>query len=309
MKKFTYIIAMISIAIILIATIFKASHLAGAAILITLGFGLLSFVFLPLAYFNLLKTTNDKLLKFVFLTAFISFFIDFIGMHFKILHLPGANTLLLLGIPLPFVLFLPTYIYYHNKRKLKTDLNFFGVVIFMVYLCVFSSFLALNTSKNVITAFSHASHEISKTNAFLASADKQSDFHLQAQELVHEIDEIKIQLIVLADKDNIQLVTSDENINYFKISGKDKNLSIQIYEYAGLNKFNQNFEVFKSKASHLKSDNTINRLLNEIDMYRISIDENEKPILTQLKLISSLNVLTDWQNKILFIEYLSAQES
>ena len=47
------------------------------------------------------------MLRFVYTAAFISFIIDFIGMAFKILHWPGAAILLIIGIPLPFILFLP----------------------------------------------------------------------------------------------------------------------------------------------------------------------------------------------------------
>ena len=106
MKKSIYILGVISLSITLLATIFKVMHLAGAGVLLIAGLGGLTFVFLPLAFAKLLKSTDDKLLKFVFTAAYISFTVDFIGMLFKILHWPGAGLFLIVGIPLPFILFL-----------------------------------------------------------------------------------------------------------------------------------------------------------------------------------------------------------
>jgi hypothetical protein len=44
--------------------------------------------------------------------------------------------------------------------------------------------------------------------------------------------------------------------------------------------------------------------MNEIDTYRLQRTDNEAPLITYLPIIAVMNVLTDWQNKILLIEYL-----
>lgn len=143
MSKTVNYLGMISLALVLVATILKVNHLPGAAIALILGLGSISIIFLPVAYVQLLTNTSDNLLKWVYHAAFISFFIDFVGMIFKVLHWPGASILMTIGVPLPFVLFLPLYMRYHNKRQLKTDSAFFSVVLFMIYLGVFSSLLAI----------------------------------------------------------------------------------------------------------------------------------------------------------------------
>jgi len=299
MKKSSYILGIISICIILVATIFKAMHLAGAGILLTLGIGFLSFIFLPVTYTYLLKSTSDKFLKWVYLAAFLSFFVDFIGMLFKIMHWPGAAKLMIIGVPLPFVLFLPIYILYHNKRKLKTDINFFGILLFMIYLGVYSSLLSVNVSREYIFSFANTTEAIEKSNYLLR---EQIPAQSKTLELIDQLDEIKVKIAVIANDENRTLIVDGKLIAYEPLYVKDRRLSYQEIESSGLSKFNASFEVFKTEI--LKSGSTTNtRLITEIDAYRLPNDYSETPIIGKMILINFINTLTDWQNKILLIEY------
>ncbi len=302
MKKTVYIIGIVCLSIILFGTIFKLMHFPGAAILLIIGLMSLTLVFLPISYYKLLKSTNDKLLKLVFHTAFFAFFVSFVGMLFKILNWPGAGWFLIVGLPLPFVLFLPAYIVYHNKRKLKTDLHFFSIILFMIYLAVFSSLLALSTSYNVINAYAHSTQSIADANKFLASQTKFTASK-NSEQLINEIEKIKQSLITSVNSDNVDALEPDGSINYHMIYDKNKKMPIQFFNDAGFIQFNKQFDKYKTKILKSNSNNLISRLIKDIDIYRVTKEDEANPIITKLSLISALNVLTDWQNKILLISY------
>lgn len=303
MKKTIYITGMICLSLILIATIFKASHFPGANILVLAGLGAISVVFLPLSYSLLLKSTDDKLLRFVYTAAFISFLIDFVGMVFKILHWPGAGILLIIGVPLPFILFLPAYVKYHNKRKLKTDINFFAVILFMVYLGIFSSLLAIDVSRNVLDAYAHSTNNTIETNQYLKDQlTKNNDSSISAQELVNQLEEMKKEMVLRGSKQNKQLLENEDGINYFNVEGKINKISFRDLANYGFIEFNQQFENYCHNLS--TNDSHIKSLIDEINTYRLPASENSSPLIGQLNLITVLNLLTDWQNKLLLIEYL-----
>lgn len=300
MKRSIYILGIICLSIILFGTLFKVMHFPGAAILMTVGLGTLALVFLPITYYKLLKSTDDKLLKWIFHAGFIAFSVGFIGMLFKINHWPGANWFLIIGLPLPFILFLPAYIIYHSKRKLKTNLNFFGIILFMVYLGVFSSLLSLRTGNSILNAYAISTESLSNTNQFLMS-ETESNNTFSSQQLVNQIESMKQSLIKTIDSENSQFIKLNGNISYHQIYKKDAKLNIQQFNDAGFNSFNKQFENFKTEL--MNSNDFTSRLIDEIDIYRITNKERENPIITKLPLIVVLNVLTDWQNKILLINY------
>jgi len=298
MKKSSYILGIISICIILIATIFKAMHFPGASILLTLGLGFISFAFLPTAYFNLRKTTEDKLLRFVYLSAFISFFVGFIGVLFKIMHWPGAGILVIIGVPLPFVLFLPAYIYYHNKRKLKTDTYFFAILLFMIYLGVFSTFLTLNYSKKYIYTDISITEIVNLNNRSLESLYKPSK---TCYNLIEQIELLKTQLVKSTGEATHESIINKKIINYKAIIKKDVHINIYHDAAKEFHSFNMLFEKYAQTVSIVPE---ANRLINEINMHRVRKHQEEYAAIANLPLFSTLNVLTDWQNKILLIDFI-----
>lgn len=303
---------MICLSITMLAIIFKISHWPGAWILLIAGLGSSALIFLPTAHHALIKTSDDKLLRFLFTAAFISFGFDFIGMLFKVQHWPYAGILLLIGMPLPFVLFLPVYISYHIKRKLKTDLNFFGIILFMIYLAVFSTLLAISPTKEVLTEYAYATNSISGANEYLSSSVsgfKDSEISKSTEQLVKQIEDTKQKLILAADIDNKSLIKPDQFIDYSQLSGKDMRLSIEKINEEGLTLFNVQFEIFCRVLKEKYPDEMNVRLIREINDYRLPENEGGIPIIAQLPLITVLNVLTDWQNKLLLISYLNSNKN
>ncbi len=302
MKKSIYILGITCLSITLFGTIFKVMHFPGATILMTVGLGVLALLFLPITYYKLLNSTNDKLLKFVFHTGFIAFSVGFIGMLFKINHWPGANWFLIVSLPLPFILFLPSYIIYHSKRKLKNNLNYFGIILFMIYLGVFSSLLSLSTSNNVINTFAFSTESLFNTNQFLISETEPNSTN-SSQQLINQIENMKKSLIKTVESENVQSIKTDGSINYYKIYKKDAKITLQCFNDAGFSNFNKQFEEYKTVLKEYETNDFTKRLISEIDLYRIAKTKDANPIITKLPLITILNVLTDWQNKILLINY------
>ena len=111
---------------------------------------LVVFYFFPTALVNSYKQHKNKSQLHLYLIAYLTIAFTSLGMLFKINHWPGASIMLFIGLPLPFVLFLPFYMRYHNKTKAKSDKNFFGVIFFMMYLAILSTLLAINVTKNTI---------------------------------------------------------------------------------------------------------------------------------------------------------------
>lgn len=168
MKKFIYISGIVIINFFVFGAIFKVQHWPGGGILIMLGLGLFSLGFLPLSFIKSYQG-NGRKYKSLYIAGFICAFITFVGAMFKIQHWPGAGLFLLIGIPLPFLYFLPVYIYHQNRSKEKSGVNFLGVMFLMVYVAIFTSILALNVSRDILEAFNTGESDFAKTNEILAA--------------------------------------------------------------------------------------------------------------------------------------------
>jgi hypothetical protein len=143
MKKSIYLSGIVLLNIFLFGSIFKIMHWPGANILIIIGLGLFACLFLPLAVYESYKNETREGLGAVYLTGFISLFISILGALFKINHWEGANFLLLIGIPGPFVLFLPAYLKYAMKNNAVSLKSFLGVMFLLLYIAVFTAMLAV----------------------------------------------------------------------------------------------------------------------------------------------------------------------
>jgi len=203
-------------------------------------------------------------------------------------------------------LFLPAYITYHNKRKLKTDIHFSAIILFMIYLGVFSSLLAYDNNSSAYPEYAHSAYEISAKNQYLVSettSNLNSDISVSVNELVKQIEVIKQKLIVQANPENKDLFHPDGTVDYYQMLGKEMKLNIRMVNEAGLIKFNKEFEQLNRLLSVEPDNLNTKRLINEIDTYRLPKYEGDIPIIAKIRLSVCLSVLSDWQNKLLLISY------
>lgn len=274
MKKTIFILGIVSVNLMLFGALLKVLHLKGAAILLMISILLFCFVFLPLALISSYKSQNEKIYKWLYVVTFIVFSFDLTGALFKILHWPGASIFLAIGVPLPFVLFLPVYLYQTHKNNDKSVLNSLGIMFGLTFLAIFSTLLALNVSATVIDSFVvNSVNNESSAKFYQEISKKYTDNDVvkqKADELCTFIDELKKEVLISTDNKNL-------SANYNPLNTENRggtNIAI----------FSTNIEGEQSKIDILK------RMIGE---YSETISKSEKAKLELKQLSNSLFDVSD----------------
>jgi hypothetical protein len=171
MKKFIYIFGIVLLNIFAFGAIFKIMHWPGAGILLTIGMCLFALVFLPMAFINNYRGSDKQHLS-LYISGFICAIICVIGALFKIQHWPGSNYFMIIGVPLPFLYFLPVYLYHQKKEKNKSVLHFLGVMFLLLYISVFSAFLSLSVGRDILNSIAISSVDFSNTTELYTLKNK-----------------------------------------------------------------------------------------------------------------------------------------
>lgn len=117
MKNLKVRLGIISSVIIIVGCLFKAFHLAGAAVVVASGFVMFSLIFMPSLIFSQLKQKN-------IIHAIAGFFLStlILGVLFKIMHWPFANFLISWTVTISLFIISPIYII--RNYYSKTNENF-----------------------------------------------------------------------------------------------------------------------------------------------------------------------------------------
>ena len=202
MKKSTYYLGIACANLMLFGSLFKIQHWPGASVMLVLAVFIFCFVFLPMALMNSYNEGGQKY-KALHIVTFVVFFVSMMGVIFKVQHWPGAGAILPFGITLPFVLFLPVYLYQTRNEKDKSTLNFSGIMFGLTFLAVFSVLLALNVSRIFIYEIGVNMEMNDKSAAFnigtMKEADKQTPILVKSDELCIYIDALKDNLLLASD--------------------------------------------------------------------------------------------------------------
>ena len=150
MKQKIYIVGLVTTLLVFIGTIFKVNHFPGAGIMLTLGLLGLVVLFLPLALINHYRSEDSNKSKSLYIVTWVTCFVVFISMLFKIQHWPFAGTLLIIALPLPYVIFLPVFINVTSKNKNFNIYNTVAVLLLLAINSIFAALLALNVAKDRI---------------------------------------------------------------------------------------------------------------------------------------------------------------
>ncbi len=236
MKNKLYYFGIICLLILFIGTVFKMMHWPAAGIIITIGFVLFTLVFIPLALINSYKETKEKQKLILYIISFLCISVVCAGALFKIMQWPGSTILMVIGVPLPFVLFLPAYLIFINKSKQINYTNLIFVLFFSAYYGVITAFLSLNVSKDSITEALLAAERLEK-KAYLL--DKQTDVLIgqssvvaadsiklmnvqnKRNELNKLIDNLESEITKIVEAEQNQSLSQNKKLNMWEVKGKD----------------------------------------------------------------------------------------
>src|SRR5674476_974690 len=133
MKQKIYILGVITAIIISTGLIFKVEHWPTSQILITAGTMILVLIFIPVALINNYKAEGNTQNRLLYIVTYITCFVVFTAMLFKIQHWPLAGTLLTIALPFPYIVFLPVFLTVTSKNK---NFNIYNTVFVLLLLCL-----------------------------------------------------------------------------------------------------------------------------------------------------------------------------
>ncbi len=186
MKQKIYILGLISAIIISTGVIFKMEHWPAAQIMITAGTLLLVLLFFPAALINNYKAEGNSQNRLLYIVTYLTCFVVFIGILFKIMHWPNAGIALLIALPFPYIVFLPVFLIVTSKNKNFNIYNTVFVLLLLAMNSVFSGLLSLNVSKETIDD----SYSISKNYNKVGAALVQLPVIVNESAINRKIDEI-----------------------------------------------------------------------------------------------------------------------
>lgn len=134
MKKAMIISGAVSASFFTTGLIFKFLHWPGAGIMLILGIGILSLVFLPLMFLLKVKEKQSTKDKVTIGLGTLSGILISMGILFKVMHWPGANIMMQGSIGVMLLLFLPFY-FFTGIRNPDTKVNTIVSSIILLSAC------------------------------------------------------------------------------------------------------------------------------------------------------------------------------
>jgi hypothetical protein len=168
MKQKIYILGLISTMIMSLGAIFKVNHWPAAGIMLITGSLLLILFFIPAALMNSYKAEGNNQNRILYIVTYITGFVVFTAMLFKIMHWPYAGIGLLIALPFPYIVFLPVFLIVTSKNRNFSIYNTVFVLILLALNSVFSALLALNVSKSTIIDSYNISRDYNRVESAMA---------------------------------------------------------------------------------------------------------------------------------------------
>jgi hypothetical protein len=203
MKQKIYLLGVITVIIVFTGTIFKINHFPGAGVLLIAGLSALVLLFLPLALSNHYRATGDRKNLLLYIVTYITCFVVFTAMLFKLMHWPHAGTLLTIALPFPYVVFLPVFIVVTSKDKNFNIYNTVFVLLLLALNSVFSGLLALNvTYERIADSYQLSRNYINQKNglSLLSGTDAKSVVTVKIDEVIKIVNECQDKVLALEGK-------------------------------------------------------------------------------------------------------------
>ncbi len=254
MKKVMLVSGFISSFFVMTGILFKFMHWPGAAAMLILGIGSSSLIFLPLLIVLKVKESVELKNKLIVLAGMTSAIFLSLGILFKIMHWPGANTLGIAAIVSLIGIFLPIY-FTTGVRNPETKTN--TIVISLITLLGAGLFLALvNTRPSATIAkksfySNQQMQKISELHAALTLQNTNDTNGLEQNKLVivldAKIEKLKLDLFNRAEN----LILS--KIDFSKLEKPENFKDVNIYFFGNDTLPEQNLIELKSELiSYLK---------------------------------------------------------
>ena len=203
MKQKIYIIGVVTVITVFTGAIFKVNHYPGAGVLITAGMIALIFLFLPLAFLNHYRSDESRKSPALHIVAYITCLVVFTAMLFKLMHWPFAGTLLIIGLPFPYVVFLPVFIYVTSKDRNFNIYNTVFVLLLLALNSVFSGLLALNVTSDRVKDSYQLSRNYNNQEIVLArltETDQTSVVNAKIDEVIKLVNDCQSIVLTLDGK-------------------------------------------------------------------------------------------------------------
>ena len=168
MKQKIFFLGLAAAIIMSTGAIFKVNHWPAAGIMMTVGTAILVLLFLPAALINHYGAEGNKQNKLLYIVTYITCFVVFTAMLYKIMHWPGAGYALLIALPFPYIVFLPVFLAVTSKNKNFNIYNTVYVLLLLALNSVFAVLLSLNVSKETVNDSYNISRSYSRTAEAMA---------------------------------------------------------------------------------------------------------------------------------------------
>ena len=194
MKQKMYILGVVTVLIIFAGTVFKVNHWPLAGFMIVIGLLTLVLVFLPIALIDHYKAMGTRENLLLHIVTWLTCFVVFTGILFKIMHWPFANTILTVALIFPYVVFLPVFLVTTSKDKNFNIYNTVFVLLLLATNSVLSALLSLNVSAERINDSYNLSRQyiqVGKVLDQLPANDSKSRIVLKIDDVLKVADEYK----------------------------------------------------------------------------------------------------------------------
>jgi len=314
---------LISSFIFLLGILFKVMHWPGAGIALAVGLIMLGFIFLPSLIFAKISDDRGEGKRAAYLVGLFAGLFYVAGFLFKIMHWPGAGVIILLGLILFAMIFIPLFVFAHYKNESHVSGHFIFVIVASMMAVLFLSFMALTVTKDVLSEFAAVEEQMDdvlndledKNNAFVLETINTSgrgevvaSAHQKTDEIESWINDLKRELVI-ATEPNEEAIAAGE-IDLGKITRKDaQDIPADILIIQG--KASQLAGKIKEYKGYLLSESDAVDLASKLDMLldvsevRVADDDEipwENATFEHRTFVSILNTLTTIQIEIQLAE-------
>ncbi len=296
----------------LLGCVSKIMHWPGAGPMIIASVFLFCFWFLPSGLINSYNLLPLKKMKTLHIVSFLVFSICMLSILFKVMHWPGAGMLLFPGIMLPFVVFLPVYLYHTREEEKTGNKNFLALTFSLIFLAVFSVFLAMSISKQIVRyAVVTVINNETETN-LINAGEKDGNISKAANDLFNYADELKCVLLSSNDPEMCDGNKTNSNYAVEKISTMDR-VDQTFTSEEGAGKIKLLKEKIKTFRETVLSDKNISPELAELTKELFDLSDNdeyennipgewERREINNYPLIFMLDFFSKLQNNVRLIE-------